>query len=85
MNYPGEERRICWPNPDATCLEGGCMYCNDYKFRSVDSIWRYCEREYIVYNRGDDQQRDPLDVFKWGHERNWSNAESRTNTNNPGG
>lgn len=37
------ERRICWPDPDATCLEGGCLYCDEHPFRSFAEIRRYVE------------------------------------------
>jgi hypothetical protein len=37
-------RRICWPNPDAVCLQGGCSYCNDYDFRPLAEVFRYARR-----------------------------------------
>jgi hypothetical protein len=41
---PGiDYRKICWPNPDATCLEGGCGYCMDGVWRSINTIRRYAE------------------------------------------
>lgn len=60
-----QERRICWPNPDEVCLEGGCMYCNDNPFKLVDDIEVYAEA------------RDLMDSFIYGGSRNWNNAESR--------
>lgn len=38
------ERRICWPNPDAVCLQGGCGYCNEKPFQPLDKILRYAQR-----------------------------------------
>lgn len=37
------ERRICWPDPDRVCLEGGCGYCNQHVFRDLDEIQRWAE------------------------------------------
>jgi hypothetical protein len=34
-------RRICWPNPDKVCLEGGCLYCEDGPLTSLDNIRSY--------------------------------------------
>lgn len=34
-------RRICWPNPDEVCLQGGCLYCEDGKLVSLDNIRNY--------------------------------------------
>lgn len=31
-------RRICWPNFDKVCLQGGCSYCSDNELRTVASI-----------------------------------------------
>lgn len=59
------ERRICWPNPDEVCIEGGCIYCNDKPFKSVEEIEIYAEARYM------------LDSFRWAQTRNWNNAESR--------
>lgn len=35
------ERRVCWPRPDAVCLQGGCGYCNDHDFRSLTEVFAY--------------------------------------------
>lgn len=48
-------RRICWPNPDATCLEGGCTYCADQSFVSGVKIALYIELTPTVKNRGNDE------------------------------
>lgn len=60
-----QERRICWPMPDEVCLEGGCIYCNDKPFKSVEDIRMYAEAGGL------------LDSFDYGQARNWNNAESR--------
>lgn len=46
------ERKICWPRPDATCLEGGCGYCNDGKWKTFTQIERYVTKVGILSNRG---------------------------------
>lgn len=61
-----EQRRICWPNPDAVCLQGGCLYCDYYPFRDVDTIRRYADR------------RGLLKDFLWGQEWGWPNIAKRT-------
>lgn len=40
---PAVKRRICWPNPDSVCLQGGCTHCNDKPFRDLEQIRRYAE------------------------------------------
>lgn len=29
VHKPQDRRRICWPNPDVVCMQGGCTYCED--------------------------------------------------------
>lgn len=45
-------RRICWPDPDATCLEGGCTYCADQRFVSGAKIALFVEMTPEVKHRG---------------------------------
>ena len=33
-------RRICWPTFDLTCLQGGCIYCDDNPYRAEAKIRR---------------------------------------------
>jgi hypothetical protein len=72
--YP--KRRICWPNPDATCLHGGCGYCNDNPFRSVKSIRDYARTAGTVYHRGG-QQVDAWRAFCEGVAGRFYNAETK--------
>lgn len=37
------KRRICWPNPDSVCLEGGCSYCNKEEFQTYTVIKDYID------------------------------------------
>lgn len=69
-------RRICWPTPDATCLEGGCGYCNMDKFRTVSSIRRYAETAGVLPNRGLGEQ-DAMTAFHCGLENDFFHAEIR--------
>ena len=71
-----ERRRICWPNPDATCLHGGCGYCNDAPFRDVATIRAYAEGAGVLPHRGIGEQ-DALAAFFYGWEHGWFNAESK--------
>lgn len=45
-------RRICWPEPDATCLEDGCGYCHDRPFVSGAKIALFVEMTPTVVHRG---------------------------------
>ena len=49
-------RTICWPTPDAVCLQGGCIHCPDYRARSWRQIYRYAVIHDMVkdyeYGRG---------------------------------
>lgn len=70
------ERRICWPDPDATCLEGGCIYCNEHPFRSVKTILRWAEGAGVLRNRAIGE-KPALDAFFWGESFGWGNAATR--------
>jgi hypothetical protein len=72
-----EQRRICWPEFDATCLEGGCGYCNDNPYRSMRSIERKAKKMGTTYNRGNGKKRDPMEAFQYGRDHHWNNADSR--------
>ena len=48
------------------CLQGGCLYCDYYPFRDVDTIRRYADR------------RGLLKDFLWGQEWGWPNTAKRT-------
>lgn len=69
---PVEQRRICWPDFDRTCLEGGCGYCNKNPFRNVTSIERAVKR-----GKGLGAIADLQRAFDYGLKHNWHNAESR--------
>jgi hypothetical protein len=53
-----QKRHICWPDPDATCLEGGCSHCIDHPERSVSEIELWAGRAGQVRNRGNDETQD---------------------------
>lgn len=73
-----EQRRICWPSFDLTCLEGGCGYCNSYRFRDVQSILRAVKRGLAnAVNRGNGTEGDPMKSFRYGERHWWNNAEHR--------
>jgi hypothetical protein len=74
------QRRICWPDPDWCCLEGGCGYCNDGPFKNVGQIARYARevgvREYPEAEGGG--TRDYWASFVWGRNYGWPNTQKRT-------
>lgn len=79
MTLVDEQRRICWPDFDCTCLEGGCGYCNEHPFRSVSTIEGAIERDMgTSFNRGDGSPGDLRESLNWGMRHNWCNAESRS-------
>jgi hypothetical protein len=69
-----QRRRICWPDPDATCLEGGCIHCNDHRFRKLDDIRDYASRAGMVPNRAEGEQ-DAWAAYQWGLAHGFVNAE----------
>jgi len=72
------QRRICWPEFDATCLEGGCIHCNDHPFRSESTILRAVRKMTTTQNRYGSEVRDPQEAYDDGLRANWRNAETRT-------
>lgn len=78
-----DERRICWPEPDWCCLEGGCGYCNDGPWKYVSIIKAYAER---VGMKAYPDPESPTGVtykdfeasFHWGQEWGWPNTQKRT-------
>jgi hypothetical protein len=60
------KRRICWPYPDAVCLQGGCLYCNDYPFKSVSVIQQHAEQSDELWK-----------AFEWGQLNGWPNVETK--------
>lgn len=70
------QRRICWPKPDATCLHGGCIYCNGHPYRSVSSIRAYAESAGVLPHRGIGEQ-EGLSAYLVGLEHDFYNADSK--------
>jgi hypothetical protein len=58
-------RRICWPNPDTVCLEGGCSYCNENPFRGLAVIRRWI----------DAQNKPPVKAWRFGLDNDFFNVE----------
>ena len=78
MTRKVEQRRICWPSFDCTCLEGGCSYCNTYRFRDVAGILRAVKRgSGRPVNRGNGKPGDLMWSFRFGERHGWNNAEAR--------
>jgi hypothetical protein len=75
--YVIEERRICWPDPDATCLNGGCGWCNTEPFRKLTTIERWASKAGTIPHRGVGAD-DALHAFQYGLDRQFFNVETRT-------
>jgi hypothetical protein len=80
--YDKLERRICWPNPDSTCLEGGCIHCIDAPFRTFTEIRLYVSRQGSLPDR--DLGRQKLAMVAWhdGLARNFHGADVRPTSTN---
>jgi hypothetical protein len=69
-------RRICWPDPDATCLEGGCIHCNSNRFRYLATIERYAREAGILPNRGIGEKHAE-EALTWGIQHGFPGVECR--------
>lgn len=58
--------RICWPKPDATCLQGGCSYCHDEPLRTRSQVESYAQQAGQVPNRCGEQTVDAWDAYNYG-------------------
>jgi len=56
--------KICWPDPDATCLEGGCIHCQDGEEKTAEQIRRWAARAGQVKDRCGGKTRDALEAFE---------------------
>lgn len=61
-----KQRRICWPDPDATCLEGGCLYCEDHPFRNFGTITAWARKAGQVPNRCGGKTQDAEVAWNYG-------------------
>lgn len=59
------KRKICWPNPDATCLAGGCIHCEGYPYRSLATIRAYARNAGVLKHRVQGQENAFL-AFEYG-------------------
>lgn len=53
--------KMCSPDRDAVCLQGGCVYCDNGKFIGVASLEAYAKKHKL------------LDAFKYGYNSRWPN------------
>jgi len=81
LTYTIDERRICWPDPDATCLNGGCGWCNTYPFRKITTISRYARKAGILPHRGNGED-DAMHALQYGVRHEFFNVETRTAKDN---
>jgi hypothetical protein len=74
-------RRICWPEPDGLCMQGGCIYCNFGAFRSVNIIRGYAARtekdpqDRITVNTKGRVLTTLLEDFEYGEREQTSNID----------
>jgi hypothetical protein len=63
--YRVVSRKICWPNPDATCLHGGCGYCEDGKWKTLVELKLYADKAGVLPHRGRGEER-AIEAFVYG-------------------
>lgn len=74
------EIRLCWPNPDAICLEGGCIHCAE----GPDSRWVPLDDVHAYANGSGNAARDRhgrwqslWNAFSYGLAHDWFNLPKR--------
>lgn len=60
------QRRICWPDPDATCLNGNCGFCNNHPYRRLAEIEIWTKSAGIVPYRGRKSKEDAWKAYMRG-------------------
>lgn len=71
-----QQRKICWPDPDATCLEGGCIHCDTGPWKNYGTIANYARRAGVVPNRGFGEQ-DAWAAWQYGLEHEFFHRPPR--------
>lgn len=69
-------RRICWPTPDATCLQGGCGWCNLSPYRSLNDIMAYAKTAGDLHHRAKGHQ-NAVQALEWGIKNGFPRADVR--------
>jgi hypothetical protein len=71
-----KQRRICWPNPDATCLEGGCIYCGlDGRWVNFGTIAAWAREAGQVPNRYGGATQGAQDAWREGLREHFYQAD----------
>jgi hypothetical protein len=63
------KRRICWPDPDLTCLQGGCLHCEDHPFRSRRTILDWVLQHPKAPHRNSPELGSTINAFSYGVTR----------------
>lgn len=74
------EIRMCWPDPDDVCLEGGCVHCAE----GANSAWVPLNDVYAYVNRRRDSRPGRGNrwvslwkAFWYGAHHDWHNLPKR--------
>jgi hypothetical protein len=72
-------RKICWPDPDATCLTGACTSCRDGQWKRLGAIRRYAKRRKTlpVRHYANGGRADAMVMFEYGLRHNFFHAPIR--------
>lgn len=74
------EIRMCWPNPDNVCLEGGCAHCAegpDSTWVSLDDVHAYVNRRRDSVRGRHGQHVSLWKAFRYGVAHDWHNLPKR--------
>lgn len=74
------EIRMCWPNPDNVCLEGGCAHCaegSDARWIPLDEVMVYADKHRVATMGRHGQMGSLYDAFTYGMHHDWHNLPKR--------
>lgn len=74
--------KICWPDPDATCLEGGCIHCESGgTWVDVKVLKQWASDASALAQRGVSTRKSARDAFQYGAQSGWWNMLKRKRAN----
>lgn len=74
------EIRMCWPNPDDVCLEGGCIHCaegSDSTWVPLDEVHAYVHARRDVQTGRHNRVISLRRAFEYGLRTDWHNLPKR--------
>lgn len=71
------EIRMCWPDPDDVCLQGGCIYCPDGKWVPLEEVHAYADRHRVAEPGRTAGVTSRWDSYRYGSATWWWNYPKR--------